>query len=40
MSSLTVGAHAKCKAYQRKWLRLSIVFNKLVKILLAITKCK
>jgi hypothetical protein len=39
MSSLTVGAHMKCKAYQ-KWLRLSNTFNKLVKILLAITKYK
>jgi hypothetical protein len=34
------GAHVKCKAYQGKWLRLSIAFNKLVKILLAITKYK
>jgi hypothetical protein len=40
MSSLTVGAHVKCKAYQEEWLRLSIAFNKLVKILLAITKYK
>jgi hypothetical protein len=31
------GAHVKCKAYQREWLRLSVVFNKLVKILLAVT---
>jgi hypothetical protein len=37
MSSLTVGAHVKCKAYQEEWLRLGIAFNKLVKILLAIT---
>jgi hypothetical protein len=34
------GAHVKCKAYQEKWLRLSIAFNKLVKILLVITKYK
>jgi hypothetical protein len=27
------GAHVKCKAYQREWLRLSVAFNKLVKIL-------
>jgi hypothetical protein len=24
MSSLTVGAHVKCKAYQQRWLKLSI----------------
>jgi hypothetical protein len=36
-----MGDHVNCKAYQgKKWLRLSIVFNKLVKILLAITKYK
>jgi hypothetical protein len=40
MSSLTVRAHVKCKAYQREWLRLSIAFNKLVKILLTVTKYK
>jgi hypothetical protein len=41
MHELTYGgAHLKCKAYQEEWLRLSIVFNKLVKILLAITKYK
>jgi hypothetical protein len=40
MNSLTMGAYMKCKAYQRRWLRLSIVFNKLVKILLAVTKYK
>jgi hypothetical protein len=39
MSSLTVGAHVKC-AYQSKWLRLSIAFNKLAKILLVVTKYK
>jgi hypothetical protein len=27
-----------CKAYQIEWLRLSVAFNKLVKILLAVTK--
>jgi hypothetical protein len=36
MSSLTV----ERKTYQEQWLRLSIVFNKLVKILLAVTKYK
>jgi hypothetical protein len=40
MSSITVGAHVKYKAYQREWLRMSFAFNKLVKFLLAITKCK
>jgi hypothetical protein len=30
----------ECKAYQREWLKLSIAFKQLVKILLAITKCK
>jgi hypothetical protein len=34
------GAHVKCKAYRREWLRLSVSFNKLVKILLAVTKYK
>jgi hypothetical protein len=38
MSSLTVEAHVKCKSYQRKWLRLSVPFNKLVKILLVVAK--
>jgi hypothetical protein len=27
LSSLTVGAHVKCKAYLRRWLKLSIAFN-------------
>jgi hypothetical protein len=27
MSSLTVEAHVKCKAYQREWLRLSIAYR-------------
>jgi hypothetical protein len=40
MSSITVGDHVKCKAYQREWLMMSIAFNKLVKILLAVTKYK
>jgi hypothetical protein len=40
MSSLTVGAHVKCKTYQEEWLRLSIAFNKLVKILKEFTKYK
>jgi hypothetical protein len=40
MSSLMVWAHVKCKAYQSKWLRLSIAFDKLAKILLAVTKFK
>jgi hypothetical protein len=40
MNSLTVGAHVKCKTYQKEWLRLSVAFSKLVKILLAVTKYK
>jgi hypothetical protein len=40
MRSLMMGDHVKCKAYQEEWLRMSIAFNKLVKILLAITKYK
>jgi hypothetical protein len=27
MSSFTVGAHGKCKAYQEEWLKLSIAFK-------------
>jgi hypothetical protein len=27
MSSLMVGAYVKCKAYQRRWLKLSIAFR-------------
>jgi hypothetical protein len=27
MSSLTLVAHVKCKAYQRRWLKLSIAFK-------------
>jgi hypothetical protein len=27
MSSLTVGAQVKCKAYQRRWLKLNIAFK-------------
>jgi hypothetical protein len=34
------GAHVKCRAYQREWLRLSVSFNKLVKMLLVVTKYK
>jgi uncharacterized membrane protein YesL len=30
----------KCKAYKQEWLRLNVVFNKLVKILLLVTKYK
>jgi hypothetical protein len=40
MSSLTVGTHVKCKAYQEERLKLSIAFNKLVKSLLEVTKYK
>jgi hypothetical protein len=40
MNSPKVGDHVKCKTYQIEWLKLSIAFNKLVKILLAVTKCK
>jgi hypothetical protein len=39
MNSPKVGAHVKCKAYQKGWLELSIAF-KVVKILLAVTKYK
>jgi hypothetical protein len=39
MSSLTVGTHVKCKAYQRGWLQLSIAF-KVGQNLLAFTKYK
>jgi hypothetical protein len=35
-----MGAHVKCKADQREWSRLSVAFNKLVKILLAANKYK
>jgi hypothetical protein len=34
------GAHVKCMAYQEEWLRPSVAFNKLVTILLAVTKYK
>jgi hypothetical protein len=33
------GAHVKCKACQRRWLKLSTLL-KLVKVLLAVTKYK
>jgi hypothetical protein len=36
---LTMGAHVKCKAYQRGWLKLSIAF-KVGQKLLAVTKCR
>jgi hypothetical protein len=39
MNSPKVGAHVKCKAHQRGWLKLSIAF-KVGQILLAVTKCK
>jgi hypothetical protein len=39
MNSPMVGAHVKCKAYQRRWLKLSIAF-KVGQILLAVTKYK
>jgi hypothetical protein len=34
------GAHLNCRAYQKEWFRLSVAFNKLLKILLAVTKYK
>jgi hypothetical protein len=41
MSSLRGwGVHVKRKAYHGRWLRLGIAYNKLVNILLAITKSK
>jgi hypothetical protein len=40
MNSPKVGVHEMCKANQQQGLKLSIAFNKLVKILLAVTKCK
>jgi hypothetical protein len=40
MNSPNVGVHVMCKADQLWGLKLSIAFNKLVKILLAITKYK
>jgi hypothetical protein len=39
MSSSKVGAHVKCKVYQREWLKLSTAF-KAGQNLLAITKYK
>jgi hypothetical protein len=35
-----VGVHVMCKANQQQGLKLSIAFNNLVKILLAVTRCK
>jgi hypothetical protein len=40
MNSPKVGVHVMCKANQQQGLKLSIAFNYLVKILLAVTKCK
>jgi hypothetical protein len=40
MSSLMVETYVKRKVYQEEWLRLNVTFNKLVKILLAVTKYK
>jgi hypothetical protein len=40
MNSPNVGVHVMCKADQQLGLKLSIAFNKLVKILLAVTMCK
>jgi hypothetical protein len=39
-NSPKVGVHVMCKANQQQGLKLSIVFNQLVKILLAVTRCK
>jgi hypothetical protein len=39
MNSPKVGAHVKCKANQRRWLKLSITFR-VGQILLAVTKYK
>jgi hypothetical protein len=40
MNSPKVGVHVMCKANQQQGLKLSIAFNQLVKILLAVTRCK
>ena len=40
MNSPKVGVHEMCKVNQQQGLKLSIAFNKLVKILLDVTKCK
>jgi hypothetical protein len=40
MNSPKVGVHVKCKANQQYGLKLSFAFNKLVKILLEITRFK
>ena len=39
MNSPKVGAHVKCKALPKRMVRAEHCFYKLVKILLAITKC-
>jgi hypothetical protein len=40
INSPKVGVHVMCKANQQQGLKLSIAFNQLVKILLAVTRCK
>jgi hypothetical protein len=40
MNSPKVGVHVMRKANQQQGLKLSITFNQLVKILLAVTRCK
>jgi hypothetical protein len=40
MNSSKVGVHVMCKANQQQGLKLSITFNQLVKILLAVTSYK
>jgi hypothetical protein len=40
MNSPKVGVHVMCKANQQQGLKLSIAFNQLIKILLAVTRCK
>jgi hypothetical protein len=40
MNSPKVGVHVMCKANQQQGLKLSIVFNQLVKLLLVVTRCK
>jgi hypothetical protein len=40
MNSPEVGGHVMCEANQQQGLKLTIAFNKLVKILLEVTRCK
>jgi hypothetical protein len=40
MNSPKVGVHVICKANQQHGLKLNIAFNLLVKILLAVTRCR